>query len=138
MSEAKTAVERLRSMQAKRAQPGIELVEHDAWFDGHGRGGRVDRQHAVEVFTGIDDDRGTHGLAALRGAGAALQHRHAGVLGDLDGAHDVGGIFGHDHADRLDLIDRGIGAVAAAAPAIEQHLALDLSGKLARQTGFRE
>ena len=41
-------------------------------------------------------------------------------------------LFGarHDDADRLDLIDRRIGAVAPAREAIEQHFAVDLPAQL--------
>ena len=44
------------------------------------------------------------------------------------GDRRAGGFFaaGQHDADRLDLVDRGIGRVAAAAGGVEQHLAVDL------------
>ena len=52
------------------------------------------------------------------------RHRHACFGGDLQGADRV--LFGarHDDPDRHDLVDRGVGAVAAAAESVEQDFAL--------------
>src|SRR6185312_8166642 len=40
-----------------------------------------------------------------------------------EGGGDVVAVARHHDPDRLDLIDRGVGAVAAAAECVEQHLA---------------
>ena len=58
-------------------QPAIELVEHDAGFDRAAPAGHVELQHMVEMVRAVDDQRGIHGLAGLRGAAAARQHAHA-------------------------------------------------------------
>ena len=42
----------------------------------------------------------------------------------------------HDDAQWLDLVDRGVGGIAAAAGAIEQHLAADFAGQPAREAGI--
>ena len=55
------------------------------------------------------------------------------VAGDLDGDGDVAVARRHEHADRHDLVDRGIGGVAAARRGIEQHLALGLGAQASRQ-----
>ena len=39
----------------------------------------------------------------------------------------------HDHAERLDLVDRGVGGVTAAVGAVEQHLAADFAGQALRK-----
>src|SRR6266516_3295694 len=39
----------------------------------------------------------------------------------------------HHHAGRVDMVDRGVGRVAAAACRIEQDFALDLAGKAPRE-----
>ena len=83
------------------------------------------------MFGAVQHQRRVDGLAALRGAAAARQHWNAFVRRDLDGDPQVLLGPGHHHADRLHLIDRGIGGVAATGEGIEAHLALDL----ARQSG---
>ena len=70
------------------------------------------------------DQRAADRLAALRGAAAARQHRHALLARDRERRLDVVRVARHDDADRLDLVDRRVGAVAAAREGVEQHLAL--------------
>ncbi len=77
----------------------------------------------VHVLGAIEHQGAAHGLAALRGAAAARQHRDAGLARDLQRRRHVLLVARHHHADGLDLVDRGIGAVAAAARGVEQHLA---------------
>ena len=80
---------------------------------------RVDLQQPVQVLAGVDDERGTDGLAALRRAGAARQDGHAGGHGGLGGANGLVGRARHDDAERLDLVDRRIRRIAAAIPGVE-------------------
>jgi hypothetical protein len=89
----------------------------------------------LHVFAALDDERAVDGLAALRGAAAARQHRHAFLAGDLDRGRDVVAVLGDDDAQRLDLVDRCIGRVAAAAEAVEQHVALDLTAEAFFEAG---
>ena len=75
------------------------------------------------MFAVIDDERRADGLATLRAAGATGQERHRKLAADIEcGAH-VGVAPRNQHADRLDLINRSVGRVAAARCAIEQDLA---------------
>ena len=89
----------------------------------------IDLEQPVHVLARVDDERGADGLAALRGAGAARQDRHAGGGGDL-GRPDgfLGRARDHD-AERLDLVDRRVRRVPAAAPGVEQHFARELAAK---------
>jgi len=114
-----------REAVAGRLQLLVQMVEHDARLDRHRLGVEIGLQHLVHVAADINDQRAADRLAALRGAGAARQHRDAGLARDLDGGRDVLGVLGLDHADRLDLVDRGIGRIAAAGEGVETHLALD-------------
>ena len=104
----------------------VEVVEHDAGLD-HARAVLdVERDDAVEVFGEVDDDAVIDGLAALRGAAAARRDDPPVVAGDRErpqrlvhgpGDHDPGG---HD------LIERGVGGIAAAVERVEEDVARDL------------
>ncbi len=85
------------------------------------------------MFAHVDHHTVAHGLATLRGATAARQHRYAGFAGDLDDVYDVLLVLRNDDPDRLYLIDRGIGAVAPAAEGIEQYLTGDFAAQPRRQ-----
>ena len=108
-------------------QPSVEAVEHDSRLHRDPARLFVHAEHLVEVPAGIDDHRLADGLPALGGAGAARQDRGARLPADRDGALDVLGVTWRDHPDRLDLVDRRVGAVAAPARGVEPHLALELS-----------
>ena len=68
-----------RIPEAVRPQPGIELVEHDAGLHRDLGAVLVEAHDLAHVLRDIDDQRLAHGLAALRGAGAARQDRGLGV-----------------------------------------------------------
>ena len=97
------------------AQPGIQGIQNDAGFHLCGVGIQVEREQTIEVLAGIDHQRLAHRLTALRAAGAARQHRDPLFAGDLHGSQGIGFAVRHDHANGLNLIDRGIGGVAPAA-----------------------
>jgi hypothetical protein len=114
------------------AQRGIQLVEHHPGLD---HGVRVaDLDDLVQVLRVIDDERRAHRLAALRAASTARQDGYALLGRDRDGS--ACGVFAarHNDAERLDLIDRGVGRVAAAARDVEHHFAVHL---LAQALGER-
>jgi hypothetical protein len=52
---------------------------------------------------------------------------------NLDGSHHIVSRAGHDDADRLDLVNAGVGGVQRARNAIEPDLALDVLLELALQ-----
>ena len=66
-----------------------------------------------------------HRLAALRGAGAARQDRGLGVARHVERQREVGLVARQHDADRLDLVDRGVGRIAAARGGVEKDVALD-------------
>ena len=96
----------------------------------------IDVQDAAQVLRAVDHQRAVHRLAALAGAAAARQHGNAFLARDRQRGGDVADLLRHDHADRLDLVDRGIGGVAAAVGAAEQHLAADLAREALGETGI--
>ena len=85
-----------------------------------------DLDQLVQVLAEIHDQRAADGLAGLRGAAPARQHGHALLARNRQRrAHVVVGARDH-HAQGLDLVVRGVGGVAPAREAVEQHLALQL------------
>src|SRR5580704_3207191 len=118
-----------REPQFVLAQPGIEPFHDHAGLDFDPPRRSVDFPDALHVFATFDDERAVYRLPALRGAAAARQYRHAFLAGDLDRGRDVALILGDDDSQRLYLIDRRVGAVAAAGEPVEQHVALDLTAK---------
>ena len=97
-----------------RLQESVEVVEHHARLHTNGTRFLVEIEDVVEVPAVVDDQRGTNRLSALRGATATRQDRHALVERDLHGDLRIGFTLRHHHADRFDLINRGVGRIAAA------------------------
>ena len=108
-----------------RGELRVEVVEHHPRFDHGGAGLRVEFDQPVEVLGDVNDQRLVNGLADLRGAAAARQHRHAGLTRDLQGRQHVVAAGRYHHAEREHLVDRGVGRVAAATEGVAQHLATD-------------
>ena len=113
-----------REEQAVGLQKAVQAVEHQAGLDRDPPGRRIEVADLGQMLRDIDHDRRANRLAALGGAAAPGQNRHALLGGDLNGRRDISQSARHHHADRLNLVDRGIGGVAAPAEAVEQHLAL--------------
>ena len=89
----------------------------------------------VEMLRAVDDDRMVDGLAGLRRAAAARRHRHALGAADLDRPFRLLHRARHHHAERHDLVVRGVGGVAAAREAVEMHAARDLGLQPPLQSG---
>ncbi len=112
-----------RKEQPVFAKEAVEPVEHDPRLDPCPAPFDIDRNHPVEMFAAVDDERPRHRLPALRGAAAARQHRHPLLARDRDRRRRIVAALRHDHPQRLDLVDRRIGRIAPATERIEQHLA---------------
>ena len=105
-----------------RFELAVEIVEHQARLDRAARAFEVEIEDAGEVFGTIHHQRFADGLPGLRGAAAARQHADAFTAGN---SYCPFGFFYRargDHADRRDLVMRGVGGVAAAAEAVELHV----------------
>jgi len=83
----------------------------------------------AQVLGGVDDQRRAGRLAALARAGAARQHRHGELAGDIERDGDVAIALRNEHADRHDLVDRGVGRIAAARGRVEAHFAFGLAAQ---------
>jgi hypothetical protein len=90
---------------------------------------RAQRDDAVQVPGEVDDDAVIDGLAALRSAAAARRDDAARVTANRQRPQRLVHGSRHHHARRNDLVERGVGRVAAAAERVEQDLACDLSGQ---------
>ena len=87
----------------------------------------------AQVLARVDDQRRAGRLAALAGAGAARQQRRAELAGDVDRGGDVvARRAARSTPTGIDLVDRGVGGVAAARGGVEQHLAACLARPAAR------
>ena len=124
-----------REEQLFAPQRGVELAEHHAGFHQRRVLLRIDVQDAAQVLAAVQHQRAIHRLAALAGAAAARQHRHAVFARDRQGGGHVVDGFRDHHAERLDLVDRGVGGIAAAIGGIEQHRAADVAAQALGQAG---
>ncbi len=122
-----------REPQSVRLEIRVQLVEHHARLDLDRHRVAIEGADAVEMLALIDDQGSADRLPALRAAGAARQHRHLLLAAERDcRAHIVDGLR-DEHADRLDLVDRCVGRVAATRRRVEQHVAFDDGAKASRQ-----
>ncbi len=116
-----------------RPQQAVQPVEHEAGLDPDRALLRVQIEHAVQVLGEIDHQPGADRLAGLRGAAAACHDRHARRARNPERRLDVGVGPGDHDADRLDLVDRGVSAVAAPIEGLEPDLALERVGEPGRE-----
>ncbi len=100
----------------------IELVEDNARLDPHSHGVPVNDSNPVQVLGEVNDDTRADGLPGKAGGGASRNDRHALVRGDRHGGDNVLCRSRHDHAERLDLIETGVGRIQAAHPGVEVDL----------------
>ena len=126
-----------REPEAVRLEPAVELVEHDAGLDHAALAGDVELDQVVEIARAVDHQRGVDGLAGLRGAGAARQYADALLARERE---RVLGFFHRarrHHAERHDLVVRGVGGVAPAREGVELHLAQKLRLEPPLQAGHQ-
>ena len=106
-----------------RLELAIEIVEHDAGLDRATRALDVEIEDAGEVFGTIHHQRFADRLPGLRSSAAARQHADAFGTGNADRPLGFLDRARGDHADRHDLVMRGVGRVTAAGETVELHLA---------------
>src|SRR3546814_17316675 len=117
-----------------------DLIEHQARLNHAASCLAVDCDQPVQMLGEVDDHGAVHGLAALRGASAARQHRHASLAGDGERCLNIDPGLRHHHAERNHLLDRGLRPVTPEAEAIEKHPAHERwtgsgGGKRGKDTG---
>ena len=123
-----------REAQAQWRQLRVQLIQHDARLDAHPALFRVHFEHAVEVFRDVDLQAGRRSPARLRRAAAAQGDRTAEAPADLERAQNVLAMPGDHHAQRLDLVDAGVGGIERAGDGVEADLAFDGAFELAPQS----
>ncbi len=106
-----------------RGEGAVECVEDDAGLDAGRAAGGVNIEDLVKVLAAIEDDAGADRLTRQARSSAARRDRHVHLGGDLHGGDDVLGGLRDDDAERLDLVDAGVGAVEAARGEVEADLA---------------
>ena len=116
-----------RKPQAVFLQLPVEIVEHNAGLDHAGALLDIERDDSVQILRDIDHDAAVDSLAALRGAAAARRHDASVIARNRHGAQRVVHGAGNDHAERLDLVERRVGGVAAAIQRMEQDIAADFA-----------
>ena len=114
-------------------QRRVELIEHHAGLDG--RALAIDLQDTMQVLGVVDHEGRTDCLAALRAARAARQQRHACIRRYRNRGTRRFLRARHDDAERLDLVDRSVGCIAAATRAVEQDLGVELLAQPRRERG---
>src|SRR5688572_19866903 len=109
-----------------RPQRRVQLVEHDARLDPRPPLGGVHLEDAIEILRRVGNQAGANRLPGLRRAAAAHRQRASKLRADADQTDEiVAGLRQHD-AERLDLIDAGVGGVERAGDLVEPDFALEL------------
>ena len=93
----------------------------------------IDLENPVEMLRGVEHQAGADRLPGLRRAAASRRDRHAVSRGDPDRAHHRFGRARNDDAERLDLVDAGVGRVQRARHLVEANFAVDRGFELALQ-----
>ena len=104
----------------------VEVVEHNAGLDGTALPRDVEIEDTVKILRAIDDQAFAHRLPALRGAAAARQHRDALLARNRDRPRRIVHRARRDHAERHNLIMRGVGGITPAGEAVETDIARHL------------
>ena len=120
-----------RVEQAVRLEMPVQLIEHDARLDPDGLVVGLEIADAVQMAGAVEHQALADGLPRLRGAAAARQKRDALCARDRKCGFEIRFRLRADDADRLDLVDRRIRAVAPAIEFFEQ----DIAGKLLPELG---
>ena len=120
-----------REAKVERAQLRVQVVKHHAGFHARPPLVGVDLEDPVQVLRRIEHQSRANGLTGLRGAAASGRDRHTMPRSDVHRVHYRFGRAREDHAQRLDLIDAGVGRVERARDAIEPHLTVDGGFKFA-------
>ena len=124
-----------REPEAVRPQRGVQRVEHEARLDRrrHRCRGRPRRRGSRCLLWSMTSAAPTVWphceLPAPRGR---IGTRELAAICERD-ARTSSSLSRHQHADRLDLVDRRVGRVAPARGRVEQHLAFDRAGKARRE-----
>lgn len=110
-------------------EPRVQRLQHEAGRDRDGARLRIVIADRVEMPTHVEHQPVADRLAVLRCAAAACDHRHAMLGRDRQRRRDIGLALRKSHALRQNLVDRGVGGVAATGKGIEADLAFERLGE---------
>src|SRR5262249_45026967 len=99
---------------------------------------RVHLPNAVHVPAGIHHHRFAERLAILRAAAAPRYHREAFFSSDGNGRFHILGALRNGYADRLDLVNGGIGRIPSAGKPIERDVAAHHLSQARGQSGIAD
>ena len=103
----------------------VQLVEDDAGLGADPSLVGVYLDHPAHVLGEVEHDRAAHRLSGEAGAASAGKHGDAVMCCGFDHRDDVLLASREHHADGLDLVDAGVGAVEGPRHGVETDLALD-------------
>ena len=115
-----------REKQPMPLQRIIQRAERDPRLHPHPPRAGIHLHHAAQVLRAIQHQRPVHRLPALRRPAAARQHRNAFLPAQRHRRLHILDAARHQHAIRLDLVDRRIRRIPPAIGRAEQHLAARL------------
>ena len=122
-----------REEQAVRFEGGVEVAEHHAGLHPGTLGGGIDGAELAQMFGAVYHHTGIDGLAALAGAAATGEDGDSSLAADGHGCDDILHPFGDDDGGWHNLVDGGIGGIAAAVGGAEQHFAGNFPPQPCRQ-----
>ena len=105
-------------------QVAIKLIQYHAGLDTDGSLHLIEFDDLIQVPRAVDKQRFTDGLAILRSTATTGKHRDALFGCDLNCGFYILVIVGNDHTNGHELVDGGIGAIAASTEVIEENVAL--------------
>jgi len=119
--------------QVVGAELFVQLVQDHAGLDARPALLGVDLEDPVQVLGHVQDHRPPYRLAGQGGPGAARQDRHTMPAADLHRGQGIVGRPGDHHAQGLDLVDAGVGAVEHLGHRVEADLPRHALPKVADQ-----
>src|SRR5579883_1693460 len=101
-------------LQTMIRQGTVERIKDDPRLYTSDASRDIDIEYGVEIFTAIENDAWPNRLAGQACSAAARRNGHLHFCRELDGGNNILGALGDDDAERLHLINAGVGAVQMA------------------------
>ncbi|MBV6505262.1 MAG: hypothetical protein ILNGONEN_00820 [Syntrophorhabdaceae bacterium] len=116
-----------RKMQAGRFDLLIQFIAHETRLNAHPTLVLVQLKNAIHEFGTINHQRLADGLAGQARAAPARQNRHAVFRRGANRLHDIVFVARDNHANRLNLVQAGVGAVQIARDLVKIYFAFDFA-----------
>src|SRR5437764_21050 len=112
----------------------IQLIQDNARLNSDRSAGRIDVENLIQILAAVKNDPGAYRLSRQAGSAPACDYWDVHLKSDLHAGHQVGNAPRNNHAQRLNLIDAGVGAVELARSRIKANLALDMTPQMLGQS----